>query len=221
MSTRTPFRRRGLAGLLGLAGITLLVASSLGAPTAAAMSEADRDAARARIETLGADLAELADRADSMAPRERVEAASDVVRDSFDLRAIAAATIGRATYQDWSEDQRAAYVDAFIRYTLASQTSALTQYEADKLAITSVEAAPGGLVMVRTRYEGGEGATVDFMLADEAGDGFLIVDLVVDGAISQLKLRRAEFSSVLKQKGYDGLIETLRQKTDQLVARDG
>jgi ABC-type transporter MlaC component len=170
---------------------------------------------------LGDDLAQLAARSETLTGAERVNAAADVVRKRFDLPSIAAATVGRSTYEGWTQEQRETYFDAFIRYTLASQTGALTRYEQEKLAIQAVEEAPGGMAMVRTTYtpDGSDPSTVDFMLEKGDGGEFLIVDLVVDGAISQLKLKRAEFSSVLRSKGYDGLIKILREKADQLLAK--
>lgn len=206
-----------------LAGLAIAMAISLAAGTdARAATDSERSAARARVESLGADLARLSERAPSLSNEEAVKAGAEIVRENFDLPAIAAATVGHGVYEKWTPAQREEYVDVFIRFTIATQSDALTQYEGDKLEITGVEDAPSDLVMVRAHYEGesGDSSSVDFMLSDDSGDGYKIVDLIVDGSVSQLKLRRAEFSSVLKSKGYDGLITTLREKADQLMARN-
>ena len=96
------------------------------------------------------------------------------------------------------------------------------QFVIDSYLLNEVSDAPGGMLMVRTRYSGGEEpSVVDFMLARNEAGRFQIVDLIVDGAVSQLQLRRAEFNSVLQSKGYDGLLKILRKKTDMLLAKDG
>ncbi|MBP5856030.1 ABC transporter substrate-binding protein [Marivibrio halodurans] len=214
---RSSLTRSILAGL----AIAMAMSLTLGLEARAA-TDTERSAARARVESLGADLARLSERAPTLSNEEAVKAGAEIVRENFDLPAIAAATVGHGVYEKWTPDQREEYVDVFIRYTIASQSDALTMYEGDKLEITGVEDAPSDLVMVRTRYEGdsGEPSSVDFMLSNDSGDGYKIVDLIVDGSVSQLKLRRAEFSSVLKSKGYEGLIEILRDKADQLMARN-
>jgi phospholipid transport system substrate-binding protein len=44
------------------------------------------------------------------------------------------------------------------------------------------------------------------------------VDVYLDGTISQLAGRRAEFGTILKSGGPDALISSLRQKGDKLLA---
>jgi|GEM_PF-7094099 phospholipid transport system substrate-binding protein len=203
--------------------LLVMAAFAMSGPAALALSEQDRDAARQTVTTLGADLAALSGRVDGMSGQEAVSAAGEVVRKSFNLERIAAATVGTSVFQKWTADQQRDYVDAFIRYTLASQTGMLTRYKQDRLTIQGVETAPDDLTMVRTKYAGEDGTTsrVDFLLAKDEADTFRIVDLVIDGSISQLTLRRAEFKSVLKSKGYDGLLAILRKKADQLIAKRG
>lgn len=212
-------RRLNLAA--AAVALMALAAPILAAP-AAALEEAEAKDARAVVAKLADDLSTLAARTESLPRAQSVEEAHAILRDSFDLERIAAATVGRSRFQAWDAVQRRDYVDAFIRYTLATQTGALTRYEQEKLSIDSVAEAPNGLLMVRTNYTGGdEPSTVDFMLARNEEGRLKIVDLIVDGAVSQLQLRRAEFSSVLQNKGYDGLMEILRTKTEKLLAKDG
>lgn len=208
---------------LAAAAVALIaLAAPFFAAPAAALEEAEAKDARAVVAKLADDLSTLAARTEDLPRAESVEQAHAILRDSFDLKRIAAATVGRSRFEAWDAEQQSAYVDAFIRYTLASQTGALTRYEQDKLSIESVSDAPGGMLMVRTRYSGGEEpSVVDFMLARNEAGRFQIVDLIVDGAVSQLQLRRAEFNSVLQSKGYDGLLKILRKKTDMLLAKDG
>ena len=44
-----------------------------------------------------------------------------------------------------------------------------------------------------------------------------IVDVLLDGSISELAMRRSEYRRVLKKNGVDGLIQTLNSKAAQLV----
>jgi len=49
------------------------------------------------------------------------------------------------------------------------------------------------------------------------GDGWLISDIYLDGAISEVATRRSEFAAILKNEGVDGLIAALNRKADVLT----
>jgi phospholipid transport system substrate-binding protein len=50
------------------------------------------------------------------------------------------------------------------------------------------------------------------------GDSWLISDIYLDGAISEVATRRSEFAAILKSQGIDGLIAALNRKADILTA---
>jgi phospholipid transport system substrate-binding protein len=62
----------------------------------------------------------------------------------------------------------------------------------------------------------GEPVKVDYMMRRN-GDGWLISDVYLDGAISEVATRRSEFAAILKTDGVDGLIAALNRKADLLT----
>ena len=50
-----------------------------------------------------------------------------------------------------------------------------------------------------------------------SGDNWLISDIYLDGAISEVATRRSEFAAILKTQGIDGLISALNRKADTLT----
>ena len=50
------------------------------------------------------------------------------------------------------------------------------------------------------------------------GDSWLVADIYVDGAISEVATRRSEFAAIMKKEGIDGLIAALNRKVDILTA---
>ena len=50
------------------------------------------------------------------------------------------------------------------------------------------------------------------------GDSWLISDIYLDGAISEVATRRSEFATILESQGIDGLIAALNRKADMLTA---
>ena len=63
----------------------------------------------------------------------------------------------------------------------------------------------------------GEPVRVDYMMR-RSGEGWLISDIYLDGAISELATRHSEFAAILKSQGIDGLIAALNRKADILTA---
>ena len=61
----------------------------------------------------------------------------------------------------------------------------------------------------------GEPVNVDYMMRRN-GDSWLISDIYLDGAISEVATRRSEFAAILKS--IDGLIAALNRKADILTA---
>jgi len=49
------------------------------------------------------------------------------------------------------------------------------------------------------------------------GDGWLISDIYLDGAISEVATRRSEFAAIIRSEGVDGLIAALNRKADMLT----
>ena len=83
--------------------------------------------------------------------------------------------------------------------------------------MTSEQPAPSG-VMVRSQIikANGEPVKVDYMM-HRNGEGWLISDIYLDGAISEVATRRSEFATILRNEGIDGLITALNRKADILT----
>jgi ABC-type transporter MlaC component len=50
-----------------------------------------------------------------------------------------------------------------------------------------------------------------------AGEGWLISDIYLDSAISEVATRRSEFAATLKNEGIDGLMAALNRRADILT----
>ena len=72
--------------------------------------------------------------------------------------------------------------------------------------------------MVRSQIvkANGEPVKVDYMMRRN-GEGWLISDIYLDGAISEVATRRSEFAAILRTDGVDGLIAALNRKADILT----
>ena len=77
-------------------------------------------------------------------------------------------------------------------------------------------AAFGLLVKSRIIKSNGEPVEVDYVMRQN-GESWLISDIYLDSAISEVATRRSEFATILKTQGIDGLIAALNRKADILT----
>ena len=140
-----------------------------------------------------------------------------VIRRSFDIATMTRLAVG-PSWAGLSEAQRQQVAESFGRYISAIYADRFDSYSGQKLEVTREEPAASG-VMVRSRIvkADGEPIKVDYMMRRN-GESWLISDVYLDGAISEVATRRSEFAGILKHEGIDGLIAALNRKADILTA---
>jgi phospholipid transport system substrate-binding protein len=139
-----------------------------------------------------------------------------VIRRTFDIPAMTRLSVG-ASWAGLSEPQRQQLTESFGRYISAIYADRFDSYAGQKLQVTGEQPQAAGL-MVRSQIvkANGEPVEVDYMMRRN-GDGWLISDIYLDGAISEVATRRSEFAAILRTDGVDGLIAALNRKADRLT----
>ena len=139
-----------------------------------------------------------------------------VVRRSFDIASMARLSVG-PTWASLSDAQRQEMTESFARYISATYADRFDSYAGQNLEVTGEQPAPSG-VMVKSRIikANGEPVKVDYMMRRN-GDSWLISDIYLDGAISEVATRRSEFATILRNDGIEGLIMALNRKVDLLT----
>ena len=139
-----------------------------------------------------------------------------VIRRTFDIPAMARLSVG-PSWVSLSEAQRQQVTESFGRYISAIYADRFDSYAGQKLQVTGEQPAAAG-IMVRSQIikANGEPVKVDYMMRRN-GEGWLISDIYLDGAISEVATRRSEFAAILKNEGVDGLIAALNRKADILT----
>jgi phospholipid transport system substrate-binding protein len=139
-----------------------------------------------------------------------------VIRRSFDIATMARLAVG-PSWAGLSEAQRHQVTESFGRYISAVYADRFDSYDGQRLQVTGEQPAPSG-VTVRSQIikANGEPVKVDYMMRRN-GEGWLIADIYLDGAISEVATRRSEFAAILRTDGIDGLIAALNRKADLLT----
>jgi phospholipid transport system substrate-binding protein len=140
-----------------------------------------------------------------------------VVRRTFDIASMARLSVG-PSWATMSEGQRQQVTDGFGRYISAIYADRFDSYSGQKLQVTDEQSAVAGVIVHSQIVKAnGEPVKVDYLM-HKNGDAWLISDIYLDGAISEVATRRSEFAAILRNDGIDGLIAALNRKADALTS---
>ena len=137
-----------------------------------------------------------------------------VILRTFDIPSMTRLSVG-PSWSTLTEAQQQQVTESFGRYISAIYADRFDSYAGQKLQVIGEQPAVRG-IMVRSQIVKVNG-NVDYMMRRN-GDSWLISDIYLDGAISEVATRRSEFAAILKSQGIDGLIAALNRKADILTA---
>lgn len=135
---------------------------------------------------------------------------------AFDLATMTRLAVGPA-WRSFSGAQQAAVRDAFARFIVADYANQVRDYSGETFVVEPETAAEphGGGEIVKTKLVQSSGRTVKINYLVRGGR---VIDIYLNGAISDLALRRDEFASILASGGgADALVNRLRERTQALL----
>ena len=180
----------------------------------ATASRAEAGAPASVVEQLHAALLSVMRDADTLGFDGRYEKLEAVVQANFDFETIARVVTGRA-WKDASEAQKDAFLGVFRELSTATYASNFSGYNGETFRTLASEQGRGGMI-VKTELVKADGSTVplNYMLRENNAE-WKIVNVTAQG-VSDLSLKRAEYSAVINAEGLDSLVNKLRGKVDQM-----
>ena len=139
------------------------------------------------------------------------------VDSTFNIALMAQASVG-AYWDTMSETQRQALVEAFREFTIANYAHNFDSYGGEQFETMSEKETPRKDVIVYSNIvkSDGDKVAINYLLRQDGGR-YKVIDVFLDGSISQLATRRAEYTSLIRRDGVDALIQAIRQKADGLA----
>jgi phospholipid transport system substrate-binding protein len=152
----------------------------------------------------------------ALGPSGRYTQLEPVIRRSFDIPAMARLSVG-PSWNSLSEAQRRQVTESFGRYIAAIYADRFDGYAGQQLQVTGEQPSGAGVIVKSQIIKAnGDPVKVDYLM-HRSGEGWLISDIYLDGAISEVATRRSEFAAILRTDGIDGLIAALNRKADMLT----
>ena len=140
----------------------------------------------------------------------RYEVLEPVILESFDFETIARIVMGRY-WKKLDDQQKTEFIDIFSRLSIATYTAQFDSFSGESFEYLEDEEMKKGRVLVKTKLVTNDRAVPFNYVLHPLKDRWRIINVIVDG-VSDLSLKRADYTTTMKAEGFDGLISKLQEK---------
>jgi phospholipid transport system substrate-binding protein len=169
------------------------------------------------VDALHEQLLDVMKQADELGYQGRYERLRGIVISAIDLPFMAEKTVGRH-WKKLSDDEQQRWLSAFHDMTTATYADRFEGFSGQHFEVLGEEPARHDTVVVRAKLHDPHDDDVQLHYRlHQTPDGWRIIDVYLNGTVSELALRRSEYAAVLKREGFAKLIETIDGKTQKLA----
>ncbi len=141
--------------------------------------------------------------------KSRYDKLKPAVEQDFDLAAMTALSVG-PSWSSMSPADQKALIDAFERMTVANYASNFDSFSGEKFTVDPAVTERGSDKFVKSTLKPASGAAIPFNYRlHDAGGSWKIVDIYLNGNISQLAQKRSDFGATLQKSGPQGLAKKI------------
>ena len=193
-----------------------LVAAWTAGPARAELSEP-----AAVAHELNASLLEVMKNAKTLGYAGRQQKLGPVVDRAFDIPFMAEKVIGKH-WQTLDDDGRTRWVALFREFLVANYAGRFNDYSGQSFEDLGDEPSAFDTVLVHTRLLNAPEENVDLNYRmHKTAAGWRVIDVILKGTVSELALRRSDYTAVIDRSGFAALETYLRQKIAALQAGKG
>lgn len=170
------------------------------------------------VEQLHTVLLRVMQAAGSMEFSERYSILEPVITESFDTPVITKVILSRY-WKGLTPQQQENFIHLFNQQTIATYASRFDSFNDDVFTTIKVVQLKKGRILVRTEIQSsGESPVKLDYLMHKKNEQWHIISVIADG-VNDLSLKRAEYSTVIKNNGYDYLVTNIEKKIVEMENR--
>ncbi len=167
------------------------------------------------IDKFHANLLETMQNAKSWGYQKRRDFLAGPVRDTFNAD-LMVRLASAGSWNSFTEEEQKQLGEAFYQFTLSNYASRFKGFSGQQFETLSEESMRGKRVMVKTKLiNGSDEIFLNYVLYPE-GDSYKVIDVWLKGSVSELAIRKSEFSPILRDQGFTGLLTLLKQMVSNL-----
>ncbi len=176
------------------------------------------DSATETVEQFQSTLLNVMKTAKSTSVRQRYDKILPSISKNFHMPLMAQIAIG----EYWNKaqaSQKAAVTEAFKRINIATLATLFNDYNGEIFRTNGEYPGPSKTTIISTDLIKTDKSKVSIAyVARKFNSEWRLIDVVVDGGISELKIRRSEYHLILKNGGLSALTKLLNNKADELMS---
>jgi phospholipid transport system substrate-binding protein len=170
------------------------------------------------VEKLHSTLLTVMKDGDKIGYQGRYDQLAPVIQSSFDMPFVSKTVLGKY-WETFNNEQRSRFIEAFTQLSIATYAANFDRYSGERFKTISQKRVSGGRILVQSQLIKSNGGQVqlDYLLHPTGGQ-WRIVNIIAEG-VSDLALKRADYSAFLKSKGFEALLKKLDEKINQYSRR--
>jgi len=190
--------------------VLALLAAALLSPVRTTAAEIET--AGQPIEALYAVLVECLKGADELGLEGRRAKIAPAVAETYDLSFMAKKILGGHWGQLDEADQKR-WIGTFGKLTSATYAEQMTGFTGQVFEVLKVEPSQRGTALVYSQVltPGQDPIAINYRMRPD-GDSWRIIDVYLNGTVSELALRRSEYKAVLQRDGFETLVASIDAK---------
>jgi phospholipid transport system substrate-binding protein len=198
----------------GAKWLQLIIMASLVLTLSLPAAASGTDPAVKVVEKLHAELMGVMKQADALGYKGRYQRLAPIVNYSYDLPFISKVVVGRY-WSKFSPEQKEQFVKTFTKLSIATYANQFSGYSGERFKTIAAEESTRDRLLIKTVLikPNGEEIELDYIL-HEKGRQWQIINVIAQG-VSDLSLKRAQYTSYLKKGGFDALLKKLNEKIEE------
>lgn len=201
---------RQFTGMLRTLFFTVVIV--IGGLSCVAADAIEQAPAKQLIDRLHNALLDVMHRAPELGYAGRFDALSPVIDDIFDFPTIARIVIGRH-WKDLDQRQQRHFLEVFAKLSTANYAARFDGFNGETFNFLAAEPQNRDYLLIKTELVKSDGGNVplSYVVHPATEGNWMIVNVIADG-VSDLSVKRADYTSVLRKEGFDSLVEKLNAK---------
>jgi len=177
------------------------------------MSLAEEVSARQVVEEFQNGLIDVMKQGKELGFQGRYDKLDAAVKKSHDLPKIARIVVGKQ-WEELTSEQQAKLEAVFSQLSVSAYAHNFKDFSGESFSFISEEETGRGGVVIHTNLKipGEKDVKFDYMMKKK-DDGWQIINIIADG-VSDLALKRSDYTSVLSREGFDALIAKINEKIE-------
>ncbi len=146
----------------------------------------------------------------------RYEKLKPVIEQTFDFPGMTRLSVGPA-WTSMSDADQKALITALGRYTVASYASNFKSFDGEKFIVDPASSVRGTDRIVTSKLVAGSDTVPFNYRMRQTGTNWKIIDIFLNGYVSQIAKQRSDFSATVQSGGAAGLEKKLNALADGLL----